>query len=185
VDKRIQELLPFYVNGSLGDAERAEVEAMLATDPDIRAEVEFLSRLRSEVKDVDLESSPGELGLARVLRTIETPAPRWQTGRLAASFVAGLSIAGILAYMTGSQDAGEFVQASQGAGATTLTIAFQPLAQEAQISKLLIENGLEIVSGPSALGIYKVATIDGKAPGSAIAALRRATDIIESVGDAE
>ncbi|MCG6883765.1 MAG: zf-HC2 domain-containing protein, partial [Silicimonas sp.] len=34
--RRIEELLPFYLNGTLDDAERAEVEAALATDESLR-----------------------------------------------------------------------------------------------------------------------------------------------------
>ena len=40
--RRIEELLPFYLNGTLNDDERAEVEAALAEDKTLRWELEFL-----------------------------------------------------------------------------------------------------------------------------------------------
>ncbi|MDO8380311.1 anti-sigma factor [Phenylobacterium sp.] len=44
-------LLPFYVNGTLPPADRARVEAALACDPDLRAELEAVSKIAALVRE--------------------------------------------------------------------------------------------------------------------------------------
>lgn len=44
-------LLPFYVNGTLPPADRARVEAALASDPDLRAELEAVSKIAALVRE--------------------------------------------------------------------------------------------------------------------------------------
>ena len=67
----IEELLPFLANGTLQGAERAEVEASVAADPALAQELEALKRVRQQMQSEAFETSPGELGLARLLRDVE------------------------------------------------------------------------------------------------------------------
>lgn len=47
----VAHLLPFYVNGALPPADRARVEAALASDPDLRAELEAVSEIAALVRE--------------------------------------------------------------------------------------------------------------------------------------
>jgi hypothetical protein len=63
-----------------------------------------------------------------------------------------------------------------------LSVAFAPDATEAAIRALLLEQGLEIVAGPSALGLYVLRADD---PEAARAALLAATGLVESADPAD
>ena len=69
-----EELLPWYVNGTLSPEERQRVEAHLDQCPSCRGEVQALRSLRREIKDVaepSEEDLPGEVGIQRLLSAIE------------------------------------------------------------------------------------------------------------------
>ncbi len=69
-----EELLPWYVNGTLGPQELQRVEAHLDQCPSCREEVQALRALRREIKDVaepSEEDLPGEAGIQRLLSAIE------------------------------------------------------------------------------------------------------------------
>ena len=51
--------LPFWVNGTLSEAERAEFEAAMAEDPRLSAEAEALAAIRAGMQAEELRS-PGE-----------------------------------------------------------------------------------------------------------------------------
>jgi hypothetical protein len=186
--RRIEELLPFYLNGTLDDAERAEVEAALATDESLRWELEFLKGIESDVQARDPGPSPGEFGLARLMRDIDgetrtAPSTRtrsriWQIA--AAIAVAVVAVQGI--YIAGGGD--RIVELAGGeqsvTAGPTLTVAFSPDAIEAEIRALLLETGLEIVGGPSALGLWTLAVTGEISPAEAVGALQGRTDIVES-----
>lgn len=61
-----------------------------------------------------------------------------------------------------------------------ITIAFRPNATEQDIRQLLVSVNAQLIAGPSALGLYEVA-IDKDHASAAIAQLRAATPIVESV----
>jgi anti-sigma factor RsiW len=184
----LEALLPFYVNGTLAGDERLSVDAALKEDARLRDEAEALSRLRRTMKDIDDGPSPGEFGLARLMRDIdrlEAPAqaPR-RRGLILPWSIAAAASAGFLALALGwmSADQSEpFRQASGVADALYLTVAFQPDVAQSAVSGLLLEYGLEIVEGPSALGLYRVDPGAGRDLEALAAELRDRAEVIESV----
>jgi len=66
----IEDLLPFYLNGSLNDAERQRVEAALEDDATLQTELDFLVRWRRTVKHSAQDQGVGALGERRLLRSI-------------------------------------------------------------------------------------------------------------------
>lgn len=180
----VQGLLSFYANGTLEPEERARVESALQEFPDIKSDALTLEKLRETMQGLDTGSSPGEFGLARLLRDIDRaerpkPAGKVLPWSVAAAAMAALFAVGFV-WMAEPRDEA-FMQASGDPGVPLLMIAFQPDATQAQISDLLLELRLEIVRGPSAIGLY------GLDPGaerdlSAIASdLRGRSDLVESV----
>lgn len=73
-------LLPFYVNGTLGAAASARIDAALATSPELRAEMAQISKLAQVVKTGGIEMTQGadasETRLESVIdRLDDTPSP--------------------------------------------------------------------------------------------------------------
>ncbi|RMA42486.1 hypothetical protein D9R08_10380 [Rhodophyticola porphyridii] len=56
-----------------------------------------------------------------------------------------------------------------------------PYAREGDIRALMLAAGVEVASGPSAVGLYDLSCTPGIAVDEAFAQLAAATDIIESV----
>ena len=66
----ISALLPFLANGTLEGDERAEIEAALAEDAALQAELRALRAIRATMQ-AEESFSPGEMGLARLMRGVE------------------------------------------------------------------------------------------------------------------
>ncbi|MFN4099030.1 MAG: hypothetical protein ACK4GT_04570 [Pararhodobacter sp.] len=185
--------LPFFVNGTLSAEERARFEALMAEDAVLTAEHDAMAALRTTMQAEDIRS-PGEFGLARLMRDLakETAAPAparapsrsriWQA-------VAAVAVVGLLAQTFFLRDSGAPDQDGYlMAGAVTpgaLVVGFAPGATEAGIRGLLLDADLEIVAGPSALGLYRLEILEGGDLTAATEALRAAGDIVESVENAE
>ncbi|MGI3184498.1 hypothetical protein [Nioella aestuarii] len=198
-NEQLHELLPFRANGTLEGADLAAVDAALAEDADLRAELAALTAIRQTMQAEEV-ASPGEFGLARLMRDVDAetrvaapvaandnvvPLMRLRIWQVAAAVVLAVGIGFNLqqvgpgtAPMDSAEPAG-FTLAS-GGSAADFTVVFAPDATEAELRALLLEAGLEIVSGPSALGIYGLGLIDAEASDAALAALS-ASAIVEDV----
>ena len=75
-DDRLYAILSDYVDGTLTAAERAEVEAALAADPALRAEVDELRGSMALLKSLPPAAAPGDLG-----KTVEDTIHRRSAGR--------------------------------------------------------------------------------------------------------
>lgn len=191
------ELLPWYVNGTLAEAERAPVAAHLAQCSRCRDELAFLTSLQAGVRaaaEEDAAGMPGELGLKRLLRDVGREVPRpmparaprsWWRPVLAAAAVLIIAVQGVtivqlhratnrLTPLGGPSPAGAVVQ-----------VRFDPNAREAQIRAALQAVDGELVSGPGALGIYRVrlGDLEARAPAvvERIAELRARRGVIDYV----
>jgi anti-sigma factor RsiW len=161
-----EEALPFLVNGTLSEEERAALERALADDPALADERAFLATLRAAVREDGAALDPGEWPLRRALRAIERERrqarrvhPVWRALAVAAS-LAVLVQAGVLVRQTfgpheGARPLGG--AAARLADRAVLQIAFAPGVSEAQVRALLAESRATIVDGPSAAGLYRVA----------------------------
>lgn len=171
----LEKLLPFYVNGSLSAAEKAEVEAALKSDAKLRSEAEYLRTLRQQIKK-SAPASAGELPLRRVQREIarerkHTSVPRWWRPALAAAALVIVVQGGLLLQMAGRTP--EYQPLSATARAQ-LSARFAPGATESAIRQLLGDAGVEITGGPSASGLYHLRLRQDKPGDSAIdAALQK------------
>ena len=63
-NKRFEELLPWYVNGSLGAEDRAWVDAYLAQHPEARSELDWYRSLQTRVQE-SAPAVPATIGLAQ------------------------------------------------------------------------------------------------------------------------
>ena len=200
--QELHELLPFRANETLDGADLAAVEAALAEDAELRAELAALTAIRNTMQAEEI-TSPGDFGLARLMRDVEAEAPLaapapaaandnavplmclriWQ---VAAAVVLAVGLGFNLpqfgpgsAPMDSAEPAGFTLASGEGPSADFI-VAFAPEATEAEIRGLLLTNGLEIVAGPSALGLYSLGLIDTDTTDAALAALSSSA-IVEDV----
>lgn len=187
---KLEELLPFYLNGTLDDVEQQKVETALAEDEELQFELEFLKAVQTSVRSRDPGNSPGEFGLARLNRDIDREQSargaqinqsRSNIWRIAAVVAIGLFSVQSAIFVSQS---GFGVELAGGGDASvdgeTLTVGFSAEATEGEIRDLLLELELEIVGGPSALGLYSVVVPTDQSVADALTALRAADDIVES-----
>ena len=193
--KEIEELLPFYVNGSLEGEELETVRKALAEDETLREECAFLESMRDEVQKQDLGLSPGEFGLKRLQRDIAKeknidtqPVPQNDNRRSGVWKIASIAACIMLLVQTAYvvplwQQNNDLVAASGGNVAPVrgpvLSVTFVPEAQEENIRELLLAVDARIVDGPSALGVYKLAV--PKHPEAVISKLLAHKNLVETV----
>lgn len=195
--KEIETLLVFLANETLEGEEREAVEAAVAADPLLQTELKALKRIRAEMQAEDIGHSPGEFGLARLMRDIDgeqkaaqaqasVVRPRLWQG-IAAAAVGLLVVQGI--WTMNRDDGFDVIQAGGETEATiegpTLIVAFSEDATEATIRQLLLELDLKIISGPSAIGLYTLVAVDEASRDTALTRLSTETAIIDSAEPGE
>ncbi|HEY2929003.1 anti-sigma factor family protein [Piscinibacter sp.] len=183
---RFDELLPFYVNGSLPDADRAWVDAYLREHPAALAELNWYQSLQTKLRE-DVPAVSSEVGLERALKRIRTEGPAPQRARRAAApamlerlrdwfsaivpqpvlrpafagalAVVALQTAVIVGLVIEHEDESSQLRAIQGSVADTgpyLKVNFKGDAREADIRMLLVEVHGSLAAGPGQLGDYYV-----------------------------
>ena len=176
----ISALLPFLANGTLEGVERAEVEAAVDADPALQAELTALQAIRGTMQ-AEEDYSPGEMGLARLMRDLPKEEPQKRVNR---PWVWQAAAAVLLAVVVGQtvlldrDGPGGFELA--GAEDAPITAAFAADTPESDLRALLLSAGVEIVAGPSALGLYRLSPLEGTEISDAEAVLR-GSGIVESL----
>ena len=74
---RFDELLPFYVNGSLSDTDRSWVDDYLREHPSAHAELHWYESLQSRLRE-DVPAVSSEIGMELALRRIRAESPASQ-----------------------------------------------------------------------------------------------------------
>ena len=185
-DRTKDELLAWVANNTATDEERREAEAYLEEDSDARQELKFLEKLREGVKAARSEASPGELGLARLRRriaedrrTVATSSTRtrwWQAAAIAATVLVAVQAA----FLFGGLDQSGSVTTATGPAidGPAIQVTFVGEASEAAIRDLLLDLGLEIVEGPSAVGVYRLGIDPNAVARDVVEALKAHPDIV-------
>lgn len=170
----IEALLPAYAAGRLDDRTRDRVERALEDDPGLVEELRFVRALAAGVQGLGAEEPPGELGWHRLQRAVRAEhrprgsrraPPAWFGWRPALAAAAVLVIAlqgGLLWQAYRQQTAAYGPLASEAPG--TLQVRWNADATAAEIRALLRDEGLEIVAGPSASGVYRLRPVDAGPP---------------------
>jgi hypothetical protein len=177
-------LLPFLANGTLEGAELAQVKVAVNNDPALATELAALKNMRATMQAEDAGFSPGELGLARLMRDVDTPsaqsiAPRARIWQIAAAVLLAVTIGQTTLLMRPDDSGHGFELAGETPAAFTITVA--PDTTEFALRALLLDAEVEIIAGPSALGIYHLALLEGADINTAKARLQAAPDIIDSL----
>ena len=178
-NERFEELLPFYVNGTLGREDRAFVDQYLAGHPDARAEVGWYESLQLRVRET-APAVPETIGLARTMQLIHGDRPTLAE-RIGAFFAGnfgmrpGLALAVlavvavqsgvILSMMQGAnRDEAEIrsLRATRVEEGPLLKINFSPEAKEVDIRLLLASVQGQLAGGPGQLGDWYVRVPEGR-----------------------
>jgi hypothetical protein len=168
--ERFEELLPWYVNGSLGAEDRAFVEGYLEQHPEARSELDWYRSLQQRVQE-NAPTVPATIGLARTMRLIQGDRPTLGE-RISAFFgnlglrpayaMAALAVvavqAGVILNLMGDarENANEIraLRAVRVEEGPMLKINFAPDAKESEIRLLLAQIRGELAGGPGQLGDY-------------------------------
>jgi len=164
LDRRIEELLPWYANGTLAQDEKDLVEDALSNSETLREELSILNMMREQVQQ---EQAPevSELGWRRLQKQIKTEEPakarfEWfkPATAVAAVFIVALQV-GILT----NQDTAMDTELLSGSAVILnsphwiVQLEFKDDASWQQVHELLTSSGAQLVEGPSTLGLVRIA----------------------------
>lgn len=207
--REIFELLPWYANATLEDAERREIEQHLSGCAECARELEALRAVQAAAIELAEEApapSPALLGktlaeierwernrsrprLARLAEWFQgwwLPAPAFARAVMVAQFALIVALAAFL-WLERRPEA-EYTTltgTAPPAGEVHFTVGFQPGATEASIREALAAVNGQIVSGPSALGLYTVRVSAPADPNAVAGLLQRLRERSEVVRIAE
>ncbi len=177
---RIEALLPFYLNGTLGTDDLAQVQSWLSANPDAEAalaamEAEYeasvsandaislprnaLGRFNEALEAEAPKSAAGPSLLGRLMEKIlgAPPALAWGTAAAALTLVVVQTI--IPPADLAGDKPGTFTEAGvteEKADTPYVLVVFAPEADIARISALMEETGASLAGGPKPGGIYLV-----------------------------
>jgi len=155
-------LIPWYLNGTLSEAERTQVEALLRESPEAESQLQMWRSVQLQVKTQPSVDPGTELGWQRLRRTIKHEKGR-EPGRLWRMALAAsvLLVLGLQTSILMRQDSGARYEPLSGTealeNAWRVQVRFVDSATIADINALLLRLDARVVSGPSALGIYELA----------------------------
>ncbi|HEX6899273.1 MAG TPA: zf-HC2 domain-containing protein [Thermoanaerobaculia bacterium] len=195
VHRRVWELLPWHVNGTLSHQERERVEAHLAECLLCQEEERACRRTAAVVRETgDASPSPHPVQFQRLLARVEEhereeaerrgrgrlarllgDTPRFARRALLAQAAVILVLVGALIWMALPRPA-EYVTLSDPSpppvAGEQLRVMFAPGTTEREIRELLLAFRGEIRAGPSPLGVYTVEIPDGSDREVVLARLR-------------
>jgi hypothetical protein len=195
MNERFDELLPWYVNGSLGAEDRAWVESYLAEHPEAHAEVDWYRSLRTRIQE-NVPKVPETIGLARAMTLIRGDRPTFSErvtaffgalGVRPATAFAGLAIMAVQGVfianlMNAAQDDAVEMRALKATVTNDrpmIKLNFAPDAKEAEIRHLLMSVQGRLAGGPGQLGDYFVIVPAGKE--AAVADQLKTNPIVQAV----
>jgi uncharacterized membrane protein len=195
MNERFDELLPWYVNGTLGATDREWVESYLAAHPESQAELTWYRSLSTKLLD-NAPAVPDTIGLAKVMSLIRGDRPSFAErvtaffgtlGMRPAAAFAGLAIVAvqggfILNLLRAAPD--ESTELRAAAASVTddrpmLKLNFAPDAKESEIRMLLMSVQGRLAGGPGQLGDYFVVVPSGKE--AALAQQLKNSPIVQAV----
>lgn len=190
--ERAQQLLPWYVNGTLDPDEQAMVEAHLADCADCRADLASEQLLAREVAalPIDVEHAWSTLSdridAASPPRRLAEPVPflrrkvamGWALGGpLAAAAAVAFALAIVPEARSPAGPAYRALGSAPTAQPGNALVMFRPDARDGDLRAALTAAGARIVDGPTASGAY-VVRIAPDRRGKALEGLRAAPQVV-------
>lgn len=191
IHQRCWDEIPWLVNGRLAEGEQGTLRAHIETCAECREELQRQQTLHAYLHEPELPPmvAPASWNklLARIDAQSQAPEVTRQAGAsrprrwlVAAVWLQGIVIAGLLGALLIPQNSGEYVTlttASEPVARAAIRVVFAPATPLARVSELLREVGGEIVAGPSEAGVYTVAIASGDV-GATVRALRQEAEVL-------
>jgi hypothetical protein len=192
-ERRFDELVAFYVNGTLGADDRAWFESYLKDNPEAASELDWYRSLQRRIHD-NAPAVPATIGLGKAMTLIRGDQPTFGERFMAlfgflqmrpALALAGLAVIAVQGgvilqmYNTSYDDGIRAGKTTIVKDAPMLKINFAPDAKEADIRHLLMSVRGELAGGPGQLGDYFVVVPAGKE--AAIADKLKSSPIVQAV----
>lgn len=166
--QRAWEAIPWLVNGRIDDAERVALEAHLRGCRDCRDELALQRRLRDELARQPAPATDVEAGLARLWRRIDAqaamqpgaaPARNWVRWLAAAAVLEGVALAGLIGASIGGPEPGyrTFSTPPAAVAPHAIRAVFAAELPLGELQRLLDRADLQIVGGPTEVGVYTLA----------------------------
>ena len=159
------ELLPWYENGTLADAERDAVRTLLASDLDANRQVREIRVLRAALSDEPILATNMQMNLHRLRARLDPPAPRRPVWFMPLSYAAAalLTIAsGVGIYFAGER-AGSY-RTLTDVNPVTVPADFVEYRVDVvdgvsarELAALTGVSGVRVLEGPSARGVATLA----------------------------
>ena len=163
------DFLAFYVNGTLTDDEQDKVESHLGGCERCQKELALLRTMRDVTRQQQEKALPQEFAWQRLKRDIKQQDSTSIASRSRAWWKPAIGIAAALIMTLQAvfifnlkNDIETYGQAGYQYGGVVMQIKVNPKATEAQLRELLLKIDAEIVSGPSAAGLYRIRLSDQK-----------------------
>jgi anti-sigma factor RsiW len=188
---RVQQLLPWYVNGTLSVDEIEQVDAHLAACDECRSELAIERKLARDVATLPLDVDSGWKAMTRRLADerrgggarspialLRRRVPLgWAAGAsLAASVAAVVAVIGLQVDRSPEQTYRALGTPDAAAGGQAVVL-FKPDTTEQQMRVILSANDARLVDGPTAAGAY-VLRIERGSTEDAIRALRQSSQVV-------
>jgi hypothetical protein len=177
-----------YVQETMRPQDRVAFDAEIATDADLAAEIAALIGAREAM--VPKSGPDVDGGWAQLSAAIDTqhvrPANENRPVFLSLLQVAGVAAATVLLWqvvvtpLIGGGD-GSYIPASVSSGDAELQVTFSDTATIGEVSGLLNDLDATIVSGPGALGIYRITFVSAADRQAAREALAARPDLVVEV----
>ncbi len=188
---KVQQLLPWFVNGTLSNSEAGRVKAHLADCAECREALEFDRKLARDVATLPLNVDDSWRAMEQRLADrrsdnvvrgrfgfLSQSVPmRWAaTASLAAAVAAAVVVTSLQPDAVPDQTYRALGSAASSAGGQVVVL-FKPDTTEQQMRVILAAQGARLVDGPTAAGAY-VLRIDNGSPEPAIRALRESSQVV-------
>ena len=173
IDERenIEQLLPWYVNGTLSSKEQSLVSEWLAKDEELKQQEAWLRQLQQEAKALEAtkqEQVPLDFAWQSFKRQLDSPAQEKQTTKVnwwaSVGIAACLTLVVQLGYWQWQWQQSTPIEMLSGDNLSAyqenhwlVQVQFSPNVTMENVAITLNSVELQIISGPSALGIYHLA----------------------------
>ncbi len=168
-----EELLPWYINGSLSAAEQQSVDSHVQSCEHCQSEIAFLKVIREQVQSTEALAGPGDLTKLRFMNDIKkakkdkkrTVAANWWQMGLSVAAVLVISVQAIMILKVGPDqssttpttakiDPASKMQLAGYGKDNQLKLRFQPQASITEINTVLNAVNASITEGPDADNFY-------------------------------
>ena len=162
----IDRLIPWYVNGTLNEAERDTVNRHLGGCPTctaaVGAEVRFARSMRADPAGMR-NFPPADSAVRDFSARLPRQHPKWQSASAAMLMSLTLAVAGgsFLAGQHLQRPVFETMTAPAMRDGPVVQLMFDPSAPENLIRRVVRDAGGTVIAGPTATGIYRISLPDG------------------------